>query len=471
MNGMAGYVRAARSAGCPPDQVKRFMDAEICLQPKQLLAAAAARDCDKPGGPVEIGYGGARGGGKSAWSIAQLVADDCMRVPGLKVLLLRNMQRSARESLQDLRANMLMRIPHTFSAHKGQIDMPNGSRLLSGHFSSEKDIGAYLGIEYDIIAIEEATSISWDTFLAIKSSCRSSKPGWRPRVYCTTNPGGRGHGWFKKRFIDPHRAGNETETRFIPATVDDNLALSNRDEYIKVLESQTGWRRRAWRHGDWDVAAGQYFTAFSERHHVIDDFDPLTAVQWEGALDYGFQHFTAVTLGATDGDGNRFIVDMHAARKWLVPMHADAIHGMLGRQDLSGGNGDRFLTVNDLKYFCAGTDVFAKTFSSASVAEEYAKHGIKLRPANMDRRGGWARLLSLMGDPDNGQPSKLFIHRRCKLLIDQITDAVHSETDPEDVEKTDCGDDGEGGDDALDSARYLLAYRTSNVQATKLKGF
>src|SRR4051812_22282024 len=33
--------------------------------------------------------------------------------------------------------------------------------------------------------------------------CRSSKPGWRPRIYSTANPGGVGHAWYRAKFITP----------------------------------------------------------------------------------------------------------------------------------------------------------------------------------------------------------------------------------------------------------------------------
>src|ERR1044071_5954267 len=78
------YMAACRAAGCPREQVENLLSAGLVLQRKQLLASAAARACDEPDGPVEVGYGGARGGGKSHWALAQAAADDCQRYPGLK---------------------------------------------------------------------------------------------------------------------------------------------------------------------------------------------------------------------------------------------------------------------------------------------------------------------------------------------------------------------------------------------------
>ena len=83
------FTRQAYAAGCSPDQVQNFLKAGLVLQPRQLAASAAARLCDAPDGPTAIGYGGARGGGKSHWLLAQMGVDDCQRVPELKCLLLR----------------------------------------------------------------------------------------------------------------------------------------------------------------------------------------------------------------------------------------------------------------------------------------------------------------------------------------------------------------------------------------------
>jgi len=140
-------------AGCPRDQLRNFLSAGVVLQPRQLAASAAARLCDQPDGPTAIGYGGARGGGKSHWLLAQMGADDCQRVPGLKCLLLRKVGKANLEQFEDLRRRLFGRLKHEFSAYRGVLSFKNGSRIIAGHFQSEKDIDAYLGLEYDIIGV------------------------------------------------------------------------------------------------------------------------------------------------------------------------------------------------------------------------------------------------------------------------------------------------------------------------------
>ena len=492
MNERDVFVSAAVAAGCPEDQVRRFVTARTWLQARQLAASAAARLCDLPDGPTAIGYGGARGGGKSHWLLAQLGADDCMRVPGLKCLLLRKVGKSNLEHFDDLRRRLFNRLPHEFSAFRGILSFANGSRIIAGHFQSESDIDAYLGLEYDVIAVEEATTLTARKYQDITTCCRTSKPNWRPRIYSTTNPGGVGHSWYRTRFVVPMLEKRETDTRFIAARVTDNRW--NNPEYVRVLESLSGWQKRAWLDGDWDIAAGQYFTTFRRDVHVVgsapegpmfDDsvpegplFDETRGVEWFAAMDYGFAHYTVVLLGCRDGDGNTFIVDEHAERLWLPQRHAAAIKAMLARHQvvvpawgsMSAKPTSRPLELGDLKRFVAGADVFSRQSDGTTIAAQYAKHGIQLRCANTDRVNGWAEILNGFGDPDAGIRPTLFIHKRCGRLLETLPALQHSPIKPEDVLKVDADDEGIGGDDAADCLRYLVATKSRTITQRKLRG-
>src|SRR5271165_2355730 len=91
---LKSFFQLGLEQGCPRDQLRNYSNVGVLLQLRQLAASAAARLCDQPDGPKAIGYGGARGGGKSHWLVAQLGADDCQRLPGLKCLLLRKVGKS-----------------------------------------------------------------------------------------------------------------------------------------------------------------------------------------------------------------------------------------------------------------------------------------------------------------------------------------------------------------------------------------
>jgi len=464
MTDLERYLAAGLAAGCPAEQMGLFVRAGVVLQPRQLAASAAARLCDRSDGPTAVGYGGARGGGKSHWLLAQMGADDCQRVPGLKCLLLRKVGKANMEHFEDLRRRLFTGLSHEFSAYRGVLTFGNGSRIIAGHFQAEKDIDAYLGLEYDVIGIEEATTLSSRKHQDITTCCRTSKPNWRPRLYSTTNPGGIGHAWYRARFVAPFLEGRERETRFVPARVNDNAF--NNPEYRKVLEGLTGWQKRAWLDGDWDIAAGQFFTMLRRDVHVVGDFDDTRAREWFAAMDYGFAHYTVVLLGCTDGDGNVFVVDEHAERLWLPQRHAAAVRAMLARHRF----GERVLELGDLKRFVAGADVFSRQSDGTTIAAQYAREGITLRPASMDRVNGWAEVLQRFGDPDGGIRPRLFIHRRCGRLVETLPALQHDPNRPEDVLKVDADEDGVGGDDAADALRYLVATKARAVSQRKLRG-
>lgn len=442
---LAAYRQAAALAGCPDEQVEQFVRHGYVATPKALEFHAQARRADRPDGPIWIGTGGARGGGKSHQVLAQVGLDDCQRFPGLKVLFLRKVGKAARESLRDLRAAVLHSIPNVYKESFGQIHFPNGSRIIVGHFQTESDIDQYLGLEYDLIIIEEATTLTWEKFQMILGSLRSSKVGWRTRCYPTTNPGGVGHAWFKRVFIEPVRRGVQALTWFIQSTVRDNPFVNV--EYRAYLESLTGWRRRAWLDGDWDIAAGQYFVTFRHETHVRKPFAiPEDWTVWL-SLDYGFQHPTAIYLHAKSSDGHYYTVDEHWAQRMPVEQHAAAIRAMLERWQIAPGR---------IRKFPAGHDCFAKSDEGPTIAEKYKAQGFRLQRANVDRINGAAHLLDLLGDEEHHIPARWTIFDTCPRLIETIPLLEHDPARPEDVLKVDVDQDGRGGDDPYDSARYGL---------------
>jgi len=450
-------INLAKSLGLPKDSLKRFLTAGYIPQPKQLQFHAAAREADFEENANELGFGGARGPGKSHATFAQVALDDCQRVAGLKVLFLRKVAKSANEAVEDLRSSVLFKTPHVYREQKATIIFPNKSRIILGHFQTEKDIDNYLGLEYDIIVIEEATQLSHSKIEKIKTCNRSSKPGFRPRRYYTTNPGGVGHQWFKATFVTPFRNGTEKEnkTKFIPATSKDNKKLNS--EYIKdVLEPLTGWLRKAWLDGDWDVFAGQFFDKFRYDLHTAPDsafFTPVyLAEHWPnvqpwGGFDYGYRHWAVFYLGYKY-DGILHVLDECAVRLRLIPQIAEAITETCGRWGLKPGQ---------LRNIAAGTDCFetnSQTGDSIDVALQ--KHGIYVNPAKTSRVAGASRILTLIGDPEASVPPTIIINRRCRMLIDNLAAMQHDPNKAGDVLKVNADENGFGGDDPYDALRYLV---------------
>lgn len=441
----------ARVAGCPAGQLELFLRGGYVPQPKQMQFHAAARLCDSKGGPTEIAFGGARGPGKSHAMLAQIALDDCQRFPGLKALMLRKILVAGKRSFEDLRLKILRGVSHNYNKSTGEVTFPNGSRVVLGHFKDDRSFEAQIGLEYDLIGIEEATTLSSAKYRAIRTCQRSSKRGWRPRTYSNANPGGEGHAWYKDRFVIPWRTAQQNGTRFIPATFRDNVFLN--EEYEGILDSLVGWQKRAWKDGDWDISAGQYFSNFDLDVHKVP---PIKVETWWSvwlAMDTGWTHPTFVLLFTEDPQGNIFVVDEYYASRRLPKGHSNMIHEMLAHRDIH--------PVERLEGIYVGQDAWSKDREGRCVADSYEALGWSLDKARMDRIAGASLVLEYLGDVDAGIPATLYICENCVKLLETIPRLEHDEHRPEDVLKCDIDEEGIGGDDAYDALRYGLLSRES----------
>jgi phage terminase large subunit len=389
-----------------------------------------------------------------------MALDDCQRVDGLKCLLLRRVGKAVREAFEDLRSKVLMHTEHDYNKSNGVVSFPNGSRIIFGHFKDDADIDNYLGLEYDVIGVEESTTLSASKYRAIRTCNRTSRDDWRPRIYTNANPGGIGHVWYKERFVIPYRTGEETDTRFIPGTVDDNVYVN--EGYRNTLEMLTGWRKRAWLKGDWDVAAGQFFTNFDYDKHVVEP-KPIPhywPYKWL-AMDYGWVHPTAVVLLAMDNEGVIYVVDEYAESKRIPERHATEIKSMLSRWDVH---------ESELYAFVGGGDMWQRDRDGRCVADDYLDYFPMLERADMGRVSGAANLLTLLGDEE--VVPKLKFYDGTVRTMQQLSSMQHDPNRSTDVMKVDAEPDGSGGDDLYDALRYgaMVAdtLKTQSVQMDTL---
>ena len=442
MQSQSRYLKMAKAAGCPPDQLANFRRMAYIPQPKQLLYHAAARSADLEGGPSQIGFGGARSPGKSHAAYAQNV-DDCLREPDLKVLMLRKVGKALRESTEDLRGKLLRFIPHTYSKVSGKVTFKNGSQIILGHFRTEADIENYIGLEYDSICIEECTGLSSAKYKQILTCRRTSKRDWRPRDYTNANPGGIGHTWYRELFIK--NRGKDPDITFIPATYRDNAFID--PGYLKVLQSLTGWLRKAWLDGDWDIHAGAYYSNITRSSHLVEA-PPLktSGFTFYLAVDYGFQHPTAAILLARGGN-KVYVVDYYSEAKQLTKQHSKSLLAMLAKHRLERRH---------VSTFILGADAWQKGKDGTCVASEYEAEGWHPEPAIMARVQGAQELLRRLGDITVGIAPTLFFIPGTEAVAEQIQLMQHNPKRPEDVLKTDVDEDGIGGDDLYDALRYGL---------------
>lgn len=427
------FIKTAKEAGCPREQVEHFLTYSYVPFKWQLKFHAVAREADLSTGPTKIGGGGSRGGGKSTCIFAQVALDDCQRIPYLKCLFLRQTGKTAKESFEDLIQKVLLgKINYDYNRSNNVLTFKGGSKILLGGFDTERDIDKYIGIEYDLIAIEEMNQLTEEKVIKLLGSMRSSKQGWRPRLYSSFNPGGIGGAWIKKEYILPFRLGNETETRFIPAKYIDNPEL--KPEYINYLQSLTGDLGRMWREGDWDVLPGQFFDNFRRDKHIIRPFAIPEGWRLYRAYDHGRNDPACCLWFALDFDGNVIVYREFYQNGLDVDGIANKIKELSGNEKYS-------FSVSDPSIFSA-TGMVDKG-GTDTIGGAFARRGINFFRGSNRRADGWDMVYQYLAS------GKLQIFENCVNLIREIPDAIRDEHQVEDIDAI-CGNH------CLDSCRYFL---------------
>lgn len=401
-------------------------------------------------------YGGARGGGKS-WAMRRKMVLLAMRYPHLRLLLLRR-------TLTELRENHLLPLIaelNGFAAYRREEKtflFPNGSRLVLGYCDNDGDVLQYQGAEYDVIGFEEATQFREEWIRMITTSLRTTKREFRPRVYYTCNPGGVGHAYIKRLFIDrSFKEGEAAEDfAFIPARVWDNRVLMEADpEYVKRLSALPYHKRRAHLEGDWNVYEGQVFEEwrddpahYADRRftHVIDPFAPPPTWQLYRSFDFGYAKPFSVGWWAKDGDGRLYrILELYgcAPREENVGVRwtPEAIFREIAKTERTHPwlVGRSVTGVADPAIWDASR--------GESVAETGERCGVYFERGDNRRLAGWMQLHGRLAFDEAGVPM-LYVFHTCRAFLRTFPQLQYSRIYPEDV-------DSDMEDHIADETRYL----------------
>ena len=356
-----------------------------------------------------VGYGGARGGGKS-WAVQRKSVLLALRFAGIKILLLRRTYKD----LERNHARELERLLGGFAHYHKQdkiFTFPNGSVIELGYCAADSDALQYQGVEYDVIFFDEATQFTEEQFHFIYPSVRGTN-AFPKRIYLTCNPGGVGHEWVKRLFITrEYREGeNPADYEFIPATVFDNEVLMRSDpEYLKMLDRLPEQLRGAWRDGNWDMLAGRYFSEFDRAVHAVDPFPIPDHWRRYRAIDYGLDCLACVWV-AVDERGNNYIYREYAEPNKIISEGAREIIERSGTEAIS-------LTF-------APPDLLGRSQESARTkADLFREAGLPLKMTGNDREAGWMAIHELLyphtADGEIKAP-RLKIFRTCPKLLEHL---------------------------------------------------
>ena len=416
----------------------------------------------------EVLYGGSAGGGKSYAMLADPLR--YMGHPQFSGLLLRHTTEELRELIfksQELYPKIWPGIK--WSERKMQWTAPSGARLWMSYLDRDEDVLRYQGLAFSWIGFDELTQ--WATPYAwnyMRSRLRSTATDLPIFMRATTNPGGRGHHWVKKMFIDPspyNRSFDATDIdttevlrypaghskagkplfkrRFIPARLSDNPYLSQAGDYEAMLLSLPEQQRRQLLDGDWDIKEGAAFTEFDRHVHVIEPFDiPSNWVKFR-ACDYGYGSYSGVLWFAVAPNEQIVTYRELYVSKVLATDLADMI------LDLEAEDGN-------IKYGVLDSSLWHKRGDTGpSLAEQMISQGCRWRPSDRSRGSRVAgkneihRRLQI--DEFTEEPRLVFFNT-CTNTISQLPSIPLDKKNPEDV-------DTKSEDHLYDALRYGIMSR------------
>lgn len=451
----------------------------------------------------EVFYGGARGGGKTESSIGDWLEHSAKYGEGAIGIFFRRKLVQLAEVIARTK-QLFPKLGAKYNEQQKTWTMANGARLKFAYLEKDSDAEEYQGHSYTRVYVEEVTNFpSPGPIDKLRATLRSGA-GVPVGMRLTGNPGGAGHNWVKKRYIDPNPTGykilqestpieyfdpdtGETIKQvvslsrvFIPSKIKDNALLMRNDPtyILRLRQSGSAALVKAWLEGDWNIIDGAFFDNW-DSDVIIKPLDLLSEIPRHAlrfrSFDWGSaKPFSCGWWAVADGTwGGLPKGALLRYREWYgatgankgLKMTADLVaEGILARE-----KGEH------ITYGVADPSIFIRN-GGPSIMESMLLKGCSWKKADNKREAGWAQMRMLMGNvplllDDTGKPdvtgprtdAMIFCLETCEDSIRTIPTLQHDEDKAEDL-------DTEAEDHAADDWRYGVMSRPWIKYAPAAKG-
>jgi len=409
----------------------------------------------------EVLFGGAAGGGKSYGQLVDALLY-ALRYPQSRQLILR---RSFPELEHSIILSSLKFYPTKVARYKSSThtwEFRNQSTIEFGYLANEKDMLRYQGAEYDVVRFDELTHFTEEQYTYLMSRVRGVNP-YPKQIKSSTNPGGIGHSWVKRRFIDgaePTVVQTDKETGlrrvFLPSFVQDNVFLMEADKsYQKRLELLPEAEKKALLYGQWEIFDGQVFAEWQNNprgylnrrfSHVISPFAIPTHWRRFRTFDFGYAKPFAVSWFAVDEDGRAYNYrELYGCTgtadvgvRWTAQKIARAIREIEDAEEKGH-------TVSGY----ADPAIWNATGSNeGSIAEMMEREGVYFEKGKNQRLAGKMQVHYRLAFDQEGFPM-LYFFDTCKHMIRTLPALRYDPVSPEDV-------DTRQEDHLYDAMKYFL---------------
>lgn len=405
-----------------------------------------------PDEDLDVLYGGAGGGGKSA-SLLALAIRTCIRFPGIQIFWFRKTFPQLNQSvLRNLaRYNYAKALGASWNGSKYELRFPGASILTFAHAKNMEEAAALSSAEINMLIIDERTTMPPDVVDFLYTRIRSGVAG----VPClgarsASNPGHIGHGIVKTDYVDATDYGTKEiidpagrRRLFIPAKASDNPYVG---DYEKTLEgiSDPDLRARI-KDGDWSAMPDAAFPDWKRDRIIVPPFQIPDTWQRRGGMDYGWAAPSVYLAAAKDNDGRLWFY--RELTMVQTPEREQA------RQILQANAGHHMQAI------AADPAMWGKTGSSLPPADQMATEGLHLTKADNDRLGGKSRFHTYLAEAPACAHHRALGWVTCPLLhvVDgacpqfakTMGELPRDPRRPEDV-------DTDGPDHWYDAGRYLI---------------
>ena len=410
-----------------------------------------------------VGFGGARGGGKTDGILGKYAIKGEKYGKDFNAVFFRKTM-PQQDDLIERAKEIYLEMGADWGEQKKMFRLRGGGRIRFRSLENDQDAQSYQGQNITDAAIEEAGNYGdpspiWKLFGALRS-----KTGVPVQLLLSFNPGGPGHSWLKKMFIDPAPSGSIALERtlsngkafryvFIRSLVEDNkILLANDPGYLDRLHLVGSPELvRAWVEGDFEIHEGSFFPEFAGRH-IVDPFPiPKHWPKYVG-FDWGYHSpfcavWGAVSSGKTDGG-----VEVPYP-KGSVVIYREYSGTKLSNNEI--GSRIAELSEDENPIYIADPSIFHEK-GGRTIADDYVDVGVHFRPADNDRISGWNEIRRRLYP----KPAMLYFFRSCPYIRESLPALP---IDPKRGDDADTTADDHGPD----ALRYLLKGRPLEKEYTE----
>jgi phage terminase large subunit len=441
------------------------------LRGKQLGPGVGARPPYQPYGAArelmrcrdrEVLLSGPSGTGKSMACLQKI--DLAASQKPMRAAIVRKLRTALTQAaLVTFREKVLPPPPNAIWFHHEDQEFryPNGSRVVVAGLDDPRKV---LSTDFDLIYVQEATELDEQDWLILLTRLRNNALSYQ-QLFADCNPSYPNH-WLKLR-------ADEGQISLLESRHEDNPQLFDHAaksytpfglEYLKTLDSLTGYLHKRLRQGLWVAAEGMFYPEWSPEEHIVDLEGEELPRDWPRwiSVDYGFAvPFCALWFARDPETREIWVYRELYGSGFRDEQQADLIKNRMAPDE-------RILQIAmDPSMFNARTEQ-----NRPSIAQVYASRGLGTRvtqgifPAQNNRKQGWAIVRRALAH-DEGTPRLRIVRGACPNLVRELPALVRDPLDPEDTLQTLRSK--EVSDHAVDALRYGLCTEALPAPASAVR--